>query len=154
MKDFSFKFKSYEYLALDIMRIIVGALIIFKGGSFIANYDEFLKQVQTTVPFSDFFITYFVIGAHIIGGITMAVGIRARIGAILNIPVLCGAILFVHSKEGLFTPGQGMELAVMTLMGLFVVLWHGSGNLSLDAVFTYADKADKEQEEEHMKRAG
>jgi len=150
MKDFSFKFKSYEYLGLDVMRIFVGLLLIYKGGEFVANYDDFLSRVQLTVPFSDFIVTYFVIIAHFLGGLTMALGIRARIGAILNIPVLCGAILFVHSREGLFTIGQGMELAVITLFALVIVLWHGSGNISLDAVFSYANKADEEQLKKHQ----
>ncbi len=152
MKDFQFQFKSYEKLGLDIVRIFVGFLLIFKGGTFIAYYDEFLSQVQLTVPFSDFVIAYFVIAAHFIGGITMALGVKARIGAIINIPILCGAVLFVHSREGLFTPGQGMELVVLTLMALCVVLWHGSGNLSLDAFFSYANKADEEQVKDHLEK--
>ena len=69
---------------------------------------------------------------HIIAGFALAVGLGTRIAAALNITVLLGAVVWVHSAEGLFSQGRGMEFSLFVLFSLCLVLWHGAGKLSFD----------------------
>ena len=41
-------------------------------------------------------------------------------------------LIFVHSAEGLFSRGQGMEFSLFVLFSLCLVLWKGAGKVSID----------------------
>ena len=77
-------------------------------------------------------VAWFVMGAHVIGGICLVLGFATRFAAGANMIVLFGAILFVHSSEGLFTSNQGLELSLLVLLTLSLVFWRGSGKFSFD----------------------
>ena len=62
----------------------------------------------------------------------MTVGLFTRVAAFVQIPILVGAVFFVHAQDGLFTQGQSFELAVLVLVLLFVVFVFGAGRYSLD----------------------
>lgn len=74
----------------------------------------------------------YIIGAHIIGGLLLALGLLTRVAALFQIPILFGAVFFIHIKQGLITGGQSLELAGLVLVLLFVYLLFGSGNFSID----------------------
>ncbi len=55
-----------------------------------------------------------------------------------QIPILFGAVFFVHWQEGLFAAGQSgqsLELAALVLFLLVLVFLAGSGDLSMDHHF-------------------
>ncbi len=60
------------------------------------------------------------------------IGLGTRFAALVNVPVLLGAVTLVHASTGLFTPNQGMELSILVLFMLGLVIWHGPGELSVD----------------------
>jgi putative oxidoreductase len=70
--------------------------------------------------------------AHIIGGFSLAVGLLTRLGSLLQIPVLFGAVFMVHLKQGLLSVGQSLELSVLVLVLLLIYFVFGSGSLSVD----------------------
>ena len=90
----------------------------------------FLNQGELNIL--ETFISHYVISGHLVGGLLMMVGLLTRLGALIQIPILCGALGFVHSKEALFSTNQNFELTalVLFLLALFCII--GSGNLSLD----------------------
>jgi putative oxidoreductase len=70
--------------------------------------------------------------AHLIGGFSLAVGLLARLGSLLQIPVLFGAVFLIHLKQGLLSVGQSLELSVLVLVLLLIYFVFGSGRLSFD----------------------
>ena len=65
----------------------------------------------------------------------MMMGLLTRLAALVQIPVLTGAVFVVHLREGLASPEQSLELAGLVLFLLLVVFAFGPGKLSLDYYF-------------------
>lgn len=69
---------------------------------------------------------------HLAGGALLVVGLFTRLAALIQIPILFGAVFFVHLKQGLLESGQSLELSVMVLFVLIIFFLFGSGELSFD----------------------
>lgn len=74
----------------------------------------------------------YIIGAHLGGGLLLAIGFLTRFAALLQIPILLGAVFFIHMGEGLMTVGQSLELATLVLILLCVYFLFGSGLFAVD----------------------
>jgi putative oxidoreductase len=72
--------------------------------------------------------------AHFVGGAMLTIGFLTRIAAIIQIPILAGAVFFVHRQDGLFALGQSLEFSALVLFLLGVLTVSGAGKLSLDHV--------------------
>jgi uncharacterized membrane protein YphA (DoxX/SURF4 family) len=70
--------------------------------------------------------------AHLIGGFSLAVGLLTRLGSLLQLPILFGAVFLIHLEQGLLSVGQSLELSVLVLVLLLIYFVFGSGNLSFD----------------------
>lgn len=77
-------------------------------------------------------IAHYVVVAHLCGGLMLAAGLLTRIAAAAQVPILFGAVFFVHRQDGLFTRTQNLEFTVFVLFALLLILAHGSGRWSLD----------------------
>lgn len=126
------------------LRIMLGLGLIYKGVYFIINMKEIFELISYNFPYSQFVISHFVVIAHIAGGICIALGLFTRFAAIINIPILLGAIFFVSAKFGFYSGGQEIGWAIAYLIPLLVFSWYGSGPFSAD---NYLDQR-KEQKEE------
>ena len=78
----------------------------------------FLQQGELNVL--ETFISHYVISAHLVGGLLMTVGLLTRVGALIQLPVLTGALILVHSKEVLFSITQNIELTALVLFLLII----------------------------------
>jgi len=74
--------------------------------------------------------------SHLIGGLCLAIGLLTRFAALIQIPVLGGAVFIVHINQGLMQAGQSLELAVLVLVLLAVYFLFGSGSLAVDKYIT------------------
>ena len=90
----------------------------------------FLQQGELNVL--ETFISHYVISTHLVGGLLMTVGLLTRVGALIQLPVLTGALILVHSKEVLFSITQNIELTALVLFLLIIYAIIGSGNISID----------------------
>ena len=117
---------------LDILRVFLGAALAIKGIYFIMNFQA-LEALAVNVGHFQSLISWYVILAHIVGGFSLLLGFATRTYALLNIPVLIGAIFFVHGKQGLFT-GSDLQFSMLVLVCLGVLAWSGSGKFSLDYI--------------------
>ncbi len=121
-------------LALDLVRIYLGAALAVRGVLFVIDSSILLEFAST--PERDWFlpaaIMHYIIPAHLVGGIMLAVGFLTRIAALVQIPVIAGAVFLVHLEEGLLASGQSLELSALVLVLLLVILFSGAGKLSLD----------------------
>jgi putative oxidoreductase len=124
-------------VGLDVIRIYLGVGLMVRGGLFIGNPDiliDFLRR--TNHWFIPLAAAQYVVAAHLCGGILLALGLGTRVAAVVQIPPLIGAVLFVHLGEGLLTAGQSLEFAALVLAMLGVFSVFGAGRLSLDAWIT------------------
>ncbi|MCP4457204.1 MAG: DoxX family protein [Cytophagales bacterium] len=113
--------------AYSLIRIFLGTALFTRGYILLGNPDAMLQLAGD----DSFFIwfSYITIG-HLIGGLFIALGLFTRIGALLQIPVLAGAVLVVHDKS-LIMGGQSLELASMVLFLLIIIFLFGSGTFAL-----------------------
>lgn len=119
--------------ALDVLRIYVGLALFAKGVAFIGHMMALSEEVRVAVGFAPAIVAHYVVAAHLAGGLLMAVGLVTRLAAAVQIPVLAGAIVFVHAKQGLFTDAMTLELSVLVLFLLVVYTVVGAKRWSVDS---------------------
>ncbi len=131
--------KTHNDVALDVIRVFVGIALFIRGVLFISDSGVIMEIIA--VGEIDYFLPslvfYVAILTHIMGGILMALGLLTRIAALIQIPVLLGAVVIALLQGGLFLPTQSLELSALVLVLLVVFLVCGSGKYSLNyLIFT------------------
>ncbi len=130
------RFKSLEGrkdVAYALIRIYVGVALLVRGVLFLTDP----SMITTLAGAQNVYMWYsYIIGSHLLGGLLIALGVLTRVGALLQIPVVAGAILFFHFKQGLMTAGQSLELAALVVFLLVVCLVFGAGPISLEKYFS------------------
>lgn len=125
-----------EYF-LDIVRMYLGIGLFAKGIQFLVNSDfagnALMKEGKLDLLMG--IMSHYIPLAHIAGGLLLAVGLITRFAALAQIPILLGAVFFVHLPQGLFTRGQTLEFALLVLFLLSVFMLAGGGPWSLDRYF-------------------
>ncbi len=122
-------FNQHQTTGYAFIRIFLGAALLVRGVLLISNPDALTQLIDDNSLHMWF--SYITIG-HIVGGISLILGIVTRIGAFIQIPILFSAVLFVHAEKGLMIGGQALELAALVLFLLIVFFLFGAGPLSLD----------------------
>jgi uncharacterized membrane protein YphA (DoxX/SURF4 family) len=121
----------------DLVRIYLGFALVVKGFAYMLHMHAFAATMEHEgVPLAGTGLAEAVAVAHVAGGLMMAFGILTRVGAIIQIPNVLGAILFVHLREGLFTEGQTLEFSLLVLFLLVLIAFIGAGRLSADYFFS------------------
>lgn len=125
--------------AFDLIRIFLGLILTLKGFSFLSNRGYLAELMGSGTPgwFWELAIVHYVIIAHIGGGIGMISGFLTRISALIQIPVLLGAIFLIHLPritvwEESLNEVQHLEHAVLFLFLMTLVALRGAGNWSFD----------------------
>jgi hypothetical protein len=62
----------------------------------------------------------------------IAIGLFTRAAALVQIPVLIGAVFMVHLQTGLLTSTQSLEFSALVLFLLVLLFFWGSGKYSVD----------------------
>ena len=93
--------EGHQDLFLDLVRIYLGIALFIKGLWFIVNRDELLRLLQQSCEafIAPGMIAHYVIPAHLVGGALLALGLLTRFGAILQLPVLLGAVFYVYAPQ-------------------------------------------------------
>lgn len=132
--------ESRHELWLDCVRIYLGIGLFVRGLILVFNvktdlFNDLLARSDQTWLASAAILHYAAL-AHFVGGAMLALGFLTRIAALVQIPLLFGAVFLVHRGEGLMAVTQSLEFAALVLFLLTVFLVNGAGRLSLDhAVF-------------------
>ena len=87
-------------------------------------------QIRYGVPFPEI-ATWYLILAHGLGGILLVLGIYTRWAALVNLPAMLGALVFVHLKKGFWAFDGGYEYVLVLLVATVAVAMIGGGALSL-----------------------
>ncbi len=120
-------------VAIEILRIYLGIVLLIKGIQFVADKEraaEYLAMVS--LPFFQFLSMHLVALVHIAGGLLLAIGLFSRVAALIQLPIILGAIFFVHFDQGLFSKEQSLEFAILVFVLLLTFTIYGSGRLSVD----------------------
>lgn len=120
---------------LDFIRMLLGLFLFLKGIEFI-NHMETLTALMAKSSFlgslSLGLLAHYVVFAHLLGGAMIAVGLLTRLAALVQIPILLGAVLFVNSSAGILAPHHELWLSILVLVLLIAFLVGGSGPISMD----------------------
>ena len=123
---------------LDCVRIYLGLGLLARGLLLITNTPTgfFVDLMQRSGQswFTSGVLMHYVMIAHFVGGLLLTIGFLTRIAAAAQIPILVGAVFFVHRQDGLFALGQSLELSALVLFLLVLFTIAGAGKLSLDYV--------------------
>lgn len=128
------KMDSLKEESFDVMRMYLGVGLFVRGVLFLADTDQLALLVHTAADYGALStaLVHYVALAHLAGGLFMALGLLTRISAIVQIPVLFGAVFFIHLGEGLLAKGQSLELSALVLVLLCLIAVHGPGPWSVD----------------------
>ncbi len=116
---------------MTALRVFLGLALAVKGVYFIVDMQS-VEALAGSLGHFDTVAAWYVVAAHVAGGGCLALGLFTRVAALANIPVLLGAIFFVHSTAGLFGANSGLQFAIFVLVALVIIMWEGADKFSLD----------------------
>lgn len=126
---------THHPLWVDIIRIFLGIFLVYTGILFLENTSAIVSLVGSSLSFSQFalvLISHYVVFAHILGGILIAVGVLTRFAALIQIPILLGAVILVNNPSGIMQPYSIWLVSLLVLLLLIYFLIAGNGRLSLN----------------------
>ncbi len=118
--------------ALFLIRLASAAAFLYHGSAILfgafggPGVGGFARFTHLPVPVA------FLVGlAQFCGGLAMLTGILARLGALVILPVMLGAIFMVHWPHGFEVTKGGLEYALTQLLVALAILFTGAGPYSL-----------------------
>ncbi|HLZ89238.1 MAG TPA: TQO small subunit DoxD [Puia sp.] len=125
---------------LVIVRVGLGLFLFAKGITFMQNatlLDQLIYGRASLAEDQTHWLPILITWANLLTGLLMIIGLWTRLMALLQVPILIGAIIFIIAQKGGSVPESEMLLAILTLLLMIFFLVEGSGPLSLD---TYLEK--------------
>ena len=114
----------HQEVGYALIRTYLGIALFIRGVIFLTDPSAITDlALQRNVGWVGPYVTF----AHLVGGLMLTVGLLTRIAALIQIPVLLGAVFLVHLEQGLMATGQSLELSVLVLFLLAVFLLSGIG---------------------------
>jgi uncharacterized membrane protein YphA (DoxX/SURF4 family) len=119
-----------------ILRVVLGISLILKAITFFNNAGDLEKSFAENSMLKDLTWLMGVIPwVHLIGGILILVGFFTRLAALIQIPILFGALIFVNLKEGFYATNSDLPFSFMILVLVIAFSFVGGGYMSLDNVY-------------------
>ena len=115
---------------LVIIRIGLGLFLLAKGINFMrdaALLDRLLYGSAGLMENETHWLPLIITWANLLGGFMILIGLWTRLVALLQLPILIGAIIFINSQRGGFAPESELGLAILTLVLVIFFLIEGSG---------------------------
>jgi putative oxidoreductase len=124
---------------LTIVRVTLGTIFIAHGSQKVFGWFGG-PGLESFVGWASSFgipgwLGYLAAFAELIGGCLLLTGIAAEIGALLVIPVMIGAVVIVHWKQGYFAQNGGFEYPLNLLLFALAIVVGGPGKLALWDLF-------------------
>ena len=117
---------------LDVVRILLGAFLCYKGVDFLMNMGTMLDLLNNRMSFGSFtsmLMSNYIAFAHILGGVLLVLGVLTRFACLIQIPILVGALMFVRTD--LYRPFSAVILPIVVLLLLILFLIVGNGKWQL-----------------------
>ena len=119
-------------IGYSLIRIFLGIALAIRGWIILTNPDTIFELGMGREHFM--WISLIAV-AHLLGGLLLCFGFFARLGALMQIPILFSATFFVYGHTKLMMGGQSLELASLILFLLCVYFVFGAGKLSVRDYF-------------------
>ena len=132
-------FPSRLDIVIDLIRIYLGIALFAKGLYFLSHQEALNKLLEgsETTAFAQAAVAHYVIPAHLVGGLLLALGLLTRLAALSQIPILLGAVFYVWLPKVVFVEHrQNFEFSVLVLFLLALIFVYGAGRLSVDYLLT------------------
>ncbi|MGZ4001031.1 MAG: DoxX family protein [Mucilaginibacter sp.] len=131
---------------LDVIRVFLGIFLFLKGLGFMENsaYLKSLIESQPDIAFSSGWLmaaVYYVTFVHFVGGILIMLGIMTRVSALVQLPVVFCALLFINYLQSPFNTDLISSVAAFVLLIVFTVI--GSGKWSVESYLESANDQDQ-----------
>jgi putative oxidoreductase len=126
---------SHHPRILDLIRMLLGLLLVIKGTDFLNNAaylrdlvieNQAIRRSPETITAIIYYVTY----VHLVGGALIFLGLFTRLAAIFQLPIVLGAVFFVNIMNSYVNSELWLSILVLALLVLFMII--GSGPLSLD----------------------
>ncbi|POY37530.1 DoxX family protein [Solitalea longa] len=117
---------------LDVVRMILGLFIFIKGITFVSDIQPLQELISRTFNYVPVFVVHYIGFAHLVFGPLIAVGLLTRFAAVLQIPILIGAVFFINMAPGFDALNSELWLSIVVLCLLVFYFVYGSGPLSVD----------------------
>jgi putative oxidoreductase len=120
---------------IDIIRMLVGILLIVKGYVYFNNAGyireaiiqyKLIRQSPEVILAIIYYTTYI----QLVGGAMIFLGLSTRVASICVLPIIIGAVFFVNVLDPYFNSELWLSILVLALLLLFII--EGSGKLSMD----------------------
>jgi len=115
---------------LDIIRIILGIFLCYKGIDFLQNMGSLMSIMSNKVQFNSLMfivLGHYVVFAHIVGGILLIIGLFTRFACLIQIPILLFAVLLINTGNNMMRPYSEFFLSLVVLLLLIYFLIVGNG---------------------------
>src|SRR5262245_36598418 len=111
---------SHPDIMMDLVRMYLGVALFFKGIYFMSNRDYLLQILDEagTWSLAPTALAHYIVPAHLVGGVMLAIGLLTRAAALAQLPILLGAVFYIHlPKLTLMSvePRQNLELSALVL---------------------------------------
>lgn len=118
---------------LVVLRVLLGLCLFIQGVGFIQN-SVLLSDVisRSSVIKNAPWLSTVIPWLHLFGGSMILAGLFTRLSCLLQIPILLGAIVFVHAGQSIFSGRSDLLFTVMIFVLLIFFFVEGGGPLSLD----------------------
>lgn len=119
---------------LDIIRIVLGIFLVYKGIDVLKNMSAMISMMSTKMSFGSFayvLAAHYAVFAHVLGGLLLIMGLLTRFACLIQIPVLLGAIFFISTNKDMLRPYSELFLSIIVLLLLIYFLIVGNGPWSL-----------------------
>jgi putative oxidoreductase len=120
----------HTYYPLDIIRIVLGGFLFYKGIHFMGDTQmliDLIKPIQNLA--GSMMAIHYVTPAHLIGGLLIIFGLLTRWAVIAQLPLILGAVIINFAGEMNTT---NLILSLVTLILCLFFLVYGSGKRSVD----------------------
>jgi putative oxidoreductase len=115
---------------LAFFRVALGLCLLLKGFSFFNHSFQFHDLMVSSFNINQFWLDYSVIWINILAGFLIVIGVFTRLACLVQIPIIVGAIIFVHAPDGIFAFQSGLLFSLIILLLLVVFLIEGDGKVS------------------------
>lgn len=131
---------------LDLIRVLLGVFLFFKGLGFMENSSGLKTMIenQPDIAFSSGWLmalVNYVIFVHFVGGVLIALGLFTRFSALMQIPIVLGATIFINFLQSPFNTNLLTSITALVLLIVFAVI--GSGKWSLEWYLDSFDERDR-----------
>jgi uncharacterized membrane protein YphA (DoxX/SURF4 family) len=121
-----------EDLTATVLRVFLGLILVAKGVVFLSNADELRSIIlESRFRAGTAFLVSYVTFAHLFGGVFIIIGLFTRVVALLQLPILIGALFFILPAQGMLFNGE-FFLSVLVLLLIIYTLMVGPGEMSMD----------------------